>query len=74
MKRLTTLLFAAATTLADGCKAENNLRRATPIVDLGYAKYGGTYNATTGVTSFLGIRYAASPTGQYLSHLKMFNL
>ncbi|KAG5350895.1 hypothetical protein C0989_008867 [Termitomyces sp. Mn162] len=33
------------------------------VVDLGYASYQGTFNATTGNTVFLGIRYAAPPTG-----------
>ncbi|KII87402.1 hypothetical protein PLICRDRAFT_177155 [Plicaturopsis crispa FD-325 SS-3] len=34
-----------------------------PIVDLGYARYQGTVNSTTNITSFLGVRYAAPPTG-----------
>ncbi|KII89685.1 hypothetical protein PLICRDRAFT_52847 [Plicaturopsis crispa FD-325 SS-3] len=34
-----------------------------PIVDLGYAQYQGTVNATTNITTFLGVRYAAPPTG-----------
>ncbi|KAJ7909656.1 Alpha/Beta hydrolase protein [Mycena leptocephala] len=34
---------------------------ATPIVDLGYAKYQGTVNTTTNTTTFLGIRYTATP-------------
>ncbi|KAI9759113.1 MAG: hypothetical protein M4579_002560 [Chaenotheca gracillima] len=33
-------------------------------VDLGYEVYEGTYNSTTGLNSFLGVRYAAPPTGQ----------
>ncbi|KAJ6537723.1 Alpha/Beta hydrolase protein [Mycena capillaripes] len=37
---------------------------ATPIVDLGYAQYQGTVNTTTNITTFLGIRYAAAPTGE----------
>ncbi|KAH7888217.1 Alpha/Beta hydrolase protein [Phlebopus sp. FC_14] len=35
-----------------------------PVVDLGYAQYQGSYNASSNTTSFLGIRYAAPPTGQ----------
>ncbi|KAK0945676.1 hypothetical protein LTR29_002788 [Friedmanniomyces endolithicus] len=35
-----------------------------PIVDLGYAQYRGTPNQTFGVTTFFGLRYAASPTGR----------
>ncbi|KAF8071639.1 Alpha/Beta hydrolase protein [Lyophyllum atratum] len=34
-----------------------------PVVDLGYAKYSGTFNETTKTTQFLGIRFAAPPTG-----------
>ena len=43
---------------------------ATPIVDLGYAQYQGVpsvdpvNNASN--TNFLGIRYAAAPTGEVL--------
>lgn len=33
-------------------------------VDLGYASYYGTYNETIGISSFLGIRYAAPPVGE----------
>ncbi|KAG6836906.1 hypothetical protein H0H93_001493 [Arthromyces matolae] len=40
-----------------------SLLSGAQIVDLGYASYQGTFNATTGNTRFLGIRYAASPTG-----------
>lgn len=34
-----------------------------PIVDLGYAKYVGSFNVTTRNTQFLGMRYAAPPIG-----------
>jgi len=34
-----------------------------PIVDLGYVQYAGVINSTTGNTVFLGVRYAAPPTG-----------
>ncbi|AEO68120.1 uncharacterized protein THITE_2117509 [Thermothielavioides terrestris NRRL 8126] len=33
------------------------------VVDLGYAKYRGYHNATTGLNNWKGIRYAAPPTG-----------
>lgn len=33
------------------------------VVDLGYAKYQGSLNSTTENTAFLGMRYAAPPTG-----------
>ncbi|KAJ7470972.1 Alpha/Beta hydrolase protein [Mycena latifolia] len=34
---------------------------ATPIIDLGYARYQGAVNASTNLTTFLGMRYAAAP-------------
>lgn len=39
---------------------------AVPVVDLGYSKYQGFYNETSDITSFLGIRFAAPPTGEFL--------
>lgn len=38
-----------------------------PVVDLGYAKYQGTFNRTSGISTFLGVRYASAPTGEYRS-------
>lgn len=37
---------------------------AAQVVDLGYAKYSGIFNVTTGNTLFLGMRYAAPPIGK----------
>ncbi|KAK0211804.1 Alpha/Beta hydrolase protein [Armillaria fumosa] len=38
--------------------------QSTPVVDLGYARYRGTFNlAGSNNTQFLGIRYAAPPSG-----------
>lgn len=37
-----------------------------PIVDLGYAQYQGASNVDTGNTEFLGIRFAAPPTGMII--------
>ncbi|KAJ7074583.1 Alpha/Beta hydrolase protein [Mycena amicta] len=34
-----------------------------PVVNLGYAKYEGAINLQNNVTTFLGVRYAAPPTG-----------
>lgn len=34
------------------------------VVDLGYARYRGTFNETSNTTTFLGIRYAAPPIGE----------
>ena len=42
---------------------------AESVVDLGYAKYAGVVNETSQNTYFLGIRYAAPPTGKiYIPH------
>jgi carboxylesterase type B len=37
---------------------------ARPVVDLGYAKYRGIGNASIGVTSYFGIKYAQPPVGE----------
>jgi hypothetical protein len=47
-------------TIAAGTKAAG----PTTVVDLGYAQYEGSLNNQTGNIDFLGIRYAASPTGR----------
>ncbi|KAG9225194.1 hypothetical protein CCMSSC00406_0007025 [Pleurotus cornucopiae] len=36
-------------------------RTTEPIIDLGYARYRGSINDTTSVTSYLGIRFAEPP-------------
>ncbi|EIW84339.1 alpha beta-hydrolase [Coniophora puteana RWD-64-598 SS2] len=53
----------SAIALASPTSTSLEVRVEAPIVDLGYAQYQGTYNATDNLTSFLGIRYAAPPTG-----------
>ncbi|KAJ3970094.1 Alpha/Beta hydrolase protein [Lentinula raphanica] len=35
----------------------------TPVIDLGYAKYQGEFDSASNVTNYLGVRYAAPPTG-----------
>ncbi|KAJ7920201.1 Alpha/Beta hydrolase protein, partial [Mycena leptocephala] len=37
---------------------------AASIIDLGYARYQGTVDPLANITTFLGIRYAAAPTGE----------
>ena len=54
------ILLPVALCLAQGSSASNPL-----VVDLGYAKYQGVPNANTGNTDYLGVRYAAPPTGEY---------
>ncbi|KIM91618.1 hypothetical protein PILCRDRAFT_810905 [Piloderma croceum F 1598] len=38
-------------------------RNSEPVVDLGYAKYQGSTDPSTNISSFLSIRYAAPPIG-----------
>ncbi|KAJ3852552.1 Alpha/Beta hydrolase protein [Lentinula lateritia] len=34
-----------------------------PVIDLGYARYQGVFDSANNITNYLGIRYAAPPTG-----------
>ncbi|EGN99361.1 hypothetical protein SERLA73DRAFT_152978 [Serpula lacrymans var. lacrymans S7.3] len=38
---------------------------SAPIVNLGYAQYQGALDYTTNITSFLALRYAAPPLGEF---------
>lgn len=66
------LLFSSALALlsALSVKLWNGLTpSAAPlVVDLGYAKYQGV-PSTRGNTNFLGIRFAAPPTGEFISQI-----
>ncbi|KAG6830004.1 hypothetical protein H0H92_002695 [Tricholoma furcatifolium] len=55
--------FCLSVFLSSNLAFAANVAATTPVVDLGYAKYAGSFNATSGVTEFLGMRYAAPPTG-----------
>ncbi|KAF7349907.1 Carboxylic ester hydrolase [Mycena venus] len=60
MLAYTTLIFASvAATAAAGQSL------SPKVAALGYATYQSTLSPDPGVTSFLGIRYAAPPTGQF---------
>lgn len=37
-----------------------------PIVDLGYAKYQGSTDLSTNISTFSSIRYARPPTGEQM--------
>jgi hypothetical protein len=54
------LPFALATPSPHIDSRDNN---AVPIIDLGYAKYQGVFDSLNNVTNYLGMRYAAPPTG-----------
>jgi len=60
MKLTTSLALVAANTLAL-VHAQNS---SSPTVNLGYAQYRGTVNASLGVTTYFGIRYAQPPVGE----------
>lgn len=36
---------------------------STPVINLGYAQYQGTYDPDTNISYFFGIRYGQAPTG-----------
>ncbi|KAI6890585.1 hypothetical protein KC318_g1264 [Hortaea werneckii] len=68
MKHYQTLAAASAALvgIAYGQAIEpvsSNSSSDAPSVDLGYVKYQGYSNASTGINYFRGIPYAASPTG-----------
>lgn len=56
-------LLLIATVLALNARLITAADNSTPIVDLGYAQYQGSYSSTTNVSYFLGVRYAQPPTG-----------
>lgn len=57
--RLVALSFLMSNVVGCSCDA------TPPEVDLGYARYSGTFDEVTKTTRFLGIRYAAPPTGEF---------
>ena len=46
-----------------------NTNVTAPIVDLGYAQYQGYFDAQTNITSFLSVRYATPPIGEFTTEL-----
>ncbi|RDB24352.1 hypothetical protein Hypma_008425 [Hypsizygus marmoreus] len=58
--RILSLLFALTGTT---CDATVNEGGAAPSVTLDYGTFAGFKNVTSGITRFLGIRYADAPTG-----------
>lgn len=68
MTLLALILLAASAAFADARKA------SLKTVDLGYAKYQSDVSLAEGVTSFLGVRYAAPPIGaSYLLPFQIMN-
>lgn len=60
--RLTSfLLLSVPVTFA---RVHPRASNGVPVIDLGYAKYQGVFDSANNVTNYLGIRYAAPPTGQ----------
>lgn len=58
-----TLIFTGAAIACIASAVLTLAQSVAPVVDLGYVKYTGTYNATTGINYYRGIRYAEPPTG-----------
>ncbi|KIK62492.1 hypothetical protein GYMLUDRAFT_41945 [Collybiopsis luxurians FD-317 M1] len=56
-------ILCYATTLSLSTPTHPRQASEVPIIDLGYAKYQGVFDETNNLTSYLGIRYAAPPTG-----------
>lgn len=56
------------------CNLSGDTVSTTTDVDLGYAIYRGIYNETINQTNFLGIRYAASPTGKNADLFYVFKI
>lgn len=57
------VLYCFVLLVYSSASSASNDGAARPIIDLGYARYQGVYNATTDVTHFFGVRYAQSPSG-----------
>ncbi|KAL1741798.1 Alpha/Beta hydrolase protein [Schizophyllum fasciatum] len=57
-------LNPAIPNVAENATADSGAHGLTgPLVDVGYAKYEGVRDQSTGTTRFLGMRYAVPPTG-----------
>ncbi|KAI3615392.1 cephalosporin esterase [Moniliophthora roreri] len=62
MKNLVVLLsLLVAQTIASSFQPRSPQQGVT--IDLGYARYQGVFDPSTDVTDFIGVRYAAPPTG-----------
>lgn len=57
------LLSSAFSLHGTGAASVSATSASAPVVDLGYAQYQGALTAN--ITSFLGMRYAAPPTGAH---------
>lgn len=60
---LSALAVLALSYVSGGVATPTSATVSAPIVNLGYAQYQGVYDATTDVSSFKSIRYAAPPVG-----------
>ena len=56
--------------LGDSNSPRNLWNAEAPVADLGYAQYQGSTNISTNITSFIGVRYAASPAGKLMLYLR----
>ncbi|KAH9833434.1 alpha/beta-hydrolase [Rhodofomes roseus] len=57
-------LAAFAQLVAASPDSVDSTNGSTPVIDLGYAQYQGTFESDTNTSYFLGIRYAQAPVGE----------
>lgn len=66
------LAFAQLATALPSIALETRwANESTPVVNLGYAQYQGTYDPDTDISCFFGIRYAQAPTGEYFAFVDL---
>ncbi|KAJ6608702.1 Alpha/Beta hydrolase protein [Mycena sp. CBHHK59/15] len=63
---LAQLLFSLLLAGTPAIVATRPIKHQNPTVNLGYARYQGFIDPSSNNTNFLGIRYAAAPTGLWL--------
>ncbi|KAF2085386.1 alpha/beta-hydrolase [Saccharata proteae CBS 121410] len=64
MKLFCNGLFSLGAVLTSAVVAQDHNDRFVPIADLGYVKYKGTTNTTSGLNLFYGIPFAQPPVGE----------
>ncbi|KAE9408462.1 alpha/beta-hydrolase [Gymnopus androsaceus JB14] len=57
------VVFLASATTSLSSQMLSRASNDVPIIDLGYAQYQGVFDSVNNVTNYLGVRYAAPPTG-----------
>ncbi|KAJ3732159.1 Alpha/Beta hydrolase protein [Lentinula guzmanii] len=63
MKVVLAFLFLTSAVASLATHSDPRSLNDAPIIDLGYAQYRGVFDPVNNLTNYLGIRYAAPPTG-----------